>query len=181
MLVGLTGLNAAGKTTIVEWFRDIGFGTGSCSNSIRVWLAEQGLDESRENLIQGGRTLREQGGAGVLAEMLLAQIGVDENYAIDSIRTPAEVEALQERPGFLLLEVQAEREARWQRLLNRGRTGDAENYEQFVAQEHAELEAADNSGQALNATAEMSNLIIDNNGTLDELYRSLEELMELLG
>ncbi len=180
MLVGLTGRNAAGKTTIVEWFHNLGFGAGSCSNSIRVWLTEQGLDETRQNLIQGGRTLREQGGAGVLAEMLLAQIAVDENYVIDSVRTPAEVEALQERPDFLLLEVQAEREVRWQRLLTRGRTGDAENFEQFVAQEQAELEAADSSGQALNATAEMADIIIDNNGTLDELYKSLEELMEIL-
>jgi dephospho-CoA kinase len=180
MLVGLTGLNASGKTTIVEWFSDLGFGASSCSNSIRIWLTEQGLEETRDNLRQGGRTLREQGGAGVLAEMLLAQIGDDENFAIDSIRTPAEVNALRVRQDFILLEVRAERDARWHRLVSRNRIGDAENYEQFVAQEQAELTAADSSGQALTATAEIADLIIDNNGTLDELYHSLEQLIELL-
>ena len=43
------------------------------------------------------------------------------NLVIDSIRTPAEVEALQERPDFRLIEVRASREVRWQRLQSRGR------------------------------------------------------------
>ena len=71
MLVGLTGRNASGKTTVVQWFASRCVQTLSCSDSIRRWLSEEGIKETRESLIEGGRELRRRGGAGVLAEMLL--------------------------------------------------------------------------------------------------------------
>ena len=92
MLVGLTGRNASGKSTFVEWFSAKGLRSVSCSDSIRAWLTEQGIESTREALIEGGRELRRQGGGGVLAEMLL-EILSGEDAVVDSIRTPAEVEA----------------------------------------------------------------------------------------
>ena len=41
------------------------------ADSIRAYLRESGQEINRDNLIQGGRKLRSQGGPGVLAEMLL--------------------------------------------------------------------------------------------------------------
>ena len=122
MLVGLTGRNASGKSTLVGWFSDKGLRSVSCSDSIRAWLREQGVDTTREALIEGGRELRRRGGAGVLAEMLL-EILDGEDAVVDSIRTPAEVEALRSRGDFFLIEVRADEEARWQRMNARGRAG----------------------------------------------------------
>ena len=48
MLVGLTGRNASGKSTFVEWFSAKGLRSVSCSDSIRAWLAEQGIEPTRE-------------------------------------------------------------------------------------------------------------------------------------
>ena len=104
MLIGLTGRNASGKSTIVNWFAEKGLKTASCSDSIRTWLAEQNIESTRDALIEGGRELRRQGGAGVLAEMLLQMLD-GEDAVIDSIRTPGEVEALRERDDFILVEV----------------------------------------------------------------------------
>ncbi len=78
MLIGLTGRNASGKTTVVKWLEDKGFLAVSCSDSIRAWLAEERIDESRDSLIEGGRELRRRGGPGILAEMLLEIISVIE-------------------------------------------------------------------------------------------------------
>jgi len=64
MLVGLTGRNASGKTTVVQWFAGRGVQTLSCSDSIRRWLSEEGIEETRGSLIEGGRELRRRGGAG---------------------------------------------------------------------------------------------------------------------
>ena len=64
MLVGLTGRNAAGKTTVLEWFQTRGFLTGSCSDSIRSWLSENNIQPTEENLINGGRELRKGMGLG---------------------------------------------------------------------------------------------------------------------
>ncbi|MEE3082985.1 MAG: AAA family ATPase [Candidatus Thermoplasmatota archaeon] len=178
MWFGLTGRNASGKTTVVEWLRQHGYKTTSCSDSIREWLRDEGMEITRENLIQGGRTLRERGGPAILAEMLRDSNSDVADLVIDSIRTPAEVEALRERPDFRLIEVRASRDIRWKRLQERGREGDPSTFEEFVRQEDAELVAKDESGQALRATAEMADLVINNEGVSDELKTALEALLK---
>ena len=176
MLVGLTGRNASGKTTVVQWFASRGIQTLSCSDSIRRWLSGEGIKETRESLIEGGRELRRRGGAGVLAEMLLQ--GLSGNDAvIDSIRTPGEVEALRARDDFVLIEVRAGADSRWQRSKERGRPGDAADRAAFVSQEAAEEVALDAAGQALVATAEMADLILFNVGSIENLYGDLEDLI----
>ena len=47
MLIGLTGKNASGKSTIVSWFSERGLRSVSCSDSIRSWLIDQGIEETR--------------------------------------------------------------------------------------------------------------------------------------
>jgi dephospho-CoA kinase len=175
MLIGLTGRNASGKSTIVNWFSNKGLKTSSCSDSIRAWLAEQDIDPTRDALIEGGRELRRKGGAGVLAEMLL-EILDGEDAVVDSIRTPGEVEALRKRDDFILIEVRSNTETRWERLQSRARPGDPLDKDTFIEQENAEAVAKDAAGQALNATAELADLVILNDGTEQELLSDLEEL-----
>ena len=121
--------------------------------------------------------MRRKGGPGILAEMLLERLD-RKNAVIDSIRTPGEVEALRKREDFILIEVQAGMEARWQRAQSRGRTGDISDKETFFANEDKEAVAKDESGQALNATAEMADLILINEGSIKELYSDLEDMLE---
>ena len=177
MLLGLTGRNGSGKSAIINWFAERGYGTSSCSDSIRHWLRNNGREVTRENLIAGGRSLRASGGPGVLAEMLLTLIEGG-NHAIDSIRTPAEVEALRVRDDFLLIEIRASEDIRWDRLSSRGRAGDSKTFEEFKAADQAELEAHDESGQALLATAELADVVIHNDGTIEELYTQLKALAD---
>ena len=179
MLVGLTGRNASGKSTLVGWFSDKGLRSVSCSDSIRAWLREQGVDTTREALIEGGRELRRRGGAGVLAEMLL-EILDGEDAVVDSIRTPAEVEALRSRGDFFLIEVRADEEARWQRMNARGRAGDPLEKETFLSQEAAEAKSDDEAGQALDATAALADITILNDGTIEELEDELESVWSSL-
>ena len=176
MLVGLTGRNASGKTTVVQWFASRGIQTLSCSDSIRRWLSGEGIKETRESLIEGGRELRRRGGAGVLAEMLLQELSGDD-AVIDSIRTPGEVEALRARDDFVLIEVRAGADSRWQRSKERGRPGDAADRAAFVSQEAEEEVALDAAGQALVATAEMADLILFNVGSIENLHGDLEDLI----
>lgn len=173
MLVGLTGRNASGKSTLVTWFSERGLTSVSCSDSIRAWLRDQGVETTREALIEGGRELRRRGGAGVLAEMLL-EILDGEDAVVDSIRTPAEVEALRSRGDFVLIEVRADEESRWQRMTSRGRAGDPTERESFLSQEAAEAKSEDEAGQALDATAAMADITILNDGSIEDLERKLE-------
>ncbi|MEE2747510.1 MAG: AAA family ATPase [Candidatus Thermoplasmatota archaeon] len=178
MWFGLTGRNASGKTTVVNWLVDNGYTSTSCSDSIRAHLKSQGKEINRDNLIAGGRELRAAHGPAILAEMLRDTNSGVENLVIDSIRTPAEVEALRERPDFRLIEVRASREARWNRLQSRGRDGDPTDFDTFVAQEESELVATDDSGQALVATAELADVVIINEDDSESLQGALELLLK---
>ena len=173
MLIGLTGRNASGKSTLVGWFSDKGLRSVSCSDSIRSWLRDQGLETTRDALIEGGRQLRREGGAGVLAEMLL-EILDGEDAVVDSIRTPAEVEALRNRGDFTLIEVRADEESRWRRMTERGRAGDPTDRSVFLSQEAAEASSKDKAGQALDATAVMADITILNDGSIEDLESKLE-------
>jgi dephospho-CoA kinase len=179
VLIGLTGRYASGKSTVVDFLVPKGLASESCSDSIRAHLKENGIEESRENLINGGNELRRSGGPGILAEMLLERLD-GKNAVIDSIRTPGEVEALQERDDFILIEVRAGMDARWQRAQVRARTGDIVDRETFFANEEKEAVAKDESGQALNATAALADLVLVNDGSLEDLHSDLEELWVML-
>ena len=141
-------------------------------------MRENGEEVNRDNLIEGGRKLRSEGGPGILAELLLEANENENNFAIDSVRTPEEAKALKVRKDFKLIEVRASREARWERMKARGRKGDPTDYETFVQQEEAELKASDSSGQALDATAKEADIVIDNENDLNALFLEIDKLLE---
>ena len=128
-------------------------------------------------MIEGGRELRRRGGSGILAEMLL-EILDGEDAVVDSIRTPAEVEALRSRGDFILIEVRASEDSRWERMVGRGRSGDPNEKSVFLEQEAAESHAEDEAGQALVATGNMADIRIDNDGTIEDLEEKLEGFWE---
>ncbi|MSQ83873.1 MAG: hypothetical protein EXR77_13475 [Myxococcales bacterium] len=173
MIIGLTGRNAAGKGTVAQWLVDRGFYFTSLSDAIRGWLAAQGQEPTRDNLTAAGRHLRQTGGAGVLAERTLPVLPADRDCVVDSIRNPAEVQVLRRRSDFVLLEVTADRQVRYQRLRNRARAGDAQSFEEFVRQEEAELTSTSSAGQQLQATAALADLQVSNDGHAEQLQAEL--------
>jgi len=172
MLIGLTGKNASGKSTIVSWFSERGLRSVSCSDSIRSWLIDQGIEETRDSLIEGGRQLRKSGGPSILADMLL-EILNGEDAVVDSIRTPDEVSSFRRRGDFWLIEIRTSEEMRWERLKKRNRPGDPKDRETFLSQDKTEETAKDKSGQDLMATAKLADFIIENNSSLEELETEL--------
>lgn len=177
MIVGLTGRNASGKGTVADWLVQQGFVYFSLSDAIRTWLAEQGLDARRDHLIYGGRTLREQGGAGVLAQRTLAVLPGGRDCLIDSVRNPAEVEVLRQRADFVLIEVTASEAVRYERLRARGRAGDAQSFAEFQRQEQAELTSTEPAAQQLHTTAALADVQVSNDGDLNALHAQLSQLL----
>jgi dephospho-CoA kinase len=180
MIIGLTGRNASGKGTVAAWLEKQGFGYTSLSDAIRLYLTENGQETSRDNLIAAGTALRQEGGAGVLAERTLRRIPLGVDFVVDSIRNPAEVEALRHRADFVLLEVAANEAVRYERLASRGRTGDAQSLAEFRRHEEAELSSGDPSAQQLLATAAMADVVVDNDGDIDALHGALTLLLPML-
>ena len=181
MIIGLTGKNGAGKTTVVEYLTQGGFIAYSLSDVIRDELKKRGREVTREHLIEMGRQLREAGGPPVLAELTLKKLDIDKNYVIDSIRNPHEVGALRQRPDFHLLVVEADEQQRFERVKNRGRENDPQDMREFQRLEKEELENKNPAGQQLLATAALADHIIPNNESLDTLHGHVKNLaLELL-
>ena len=156
MRVGVAGLNAAGKGEVVRLLERRSFYRASLSDVIRADLAREGKEPTRENMIQRGRALRERFGPAVLAERAQRALPSDRNHVIDSIRHPAEVEALRAGGDFLLLWVEAPPRVRFERSRARGRAGDGEDFARFE---------------------ELADLVIPNDGSLEELGAKLEEAL----
>jgi dCMP deaminase len=168
IIIGLTGRNAAGKTTAGEMLGTKGFSYLSLSDAIREEAKKRGLSAERENLIALGNELRERHGPGALGELTVARMQSDRNYVVDSIRHPAEVEALKKAGSFTLFHIFAPLEARFERALARNRAGDARTLQEFIRQEEREFASSNVAAQQLLETERLANRVIENQGTLDE-------------
>lgn len=179
MIIGVAGLNGAGKGEVVAYLEERSFYAMSLSDVIRRELADQGLEESRERMIDTGRALRAVGGQGVLAEKLVARLLPDRNYAIDSIRHPAEVEAFRASgQPFHLVWVEADSRLRFDRLAARGRPGDPTTHDQLLELEGRELGSADPAAQQLLAVRDLADSTIENESEMGSLHAAVQQLLE---
>ena len=177
MIIGLTGMNAAGKGTVADYLKRRGFVYYSLSDVIRDVLADRGMEPTREHMIHTGRELRERGGAGALAIGILRKLDPRHNNVVDSFRNPAEVDVFRERGDFVMLEVTASEPTRFARIKSRGRVGDPTDLETFRRLERAELTAANAAGQQLLATAAKADHQVPNDSDVSTLETTLGPLV----
>lgn len=173
-IVGLTGTNGAGKGECAAFLKSKGYAYHSLSDILREELLTRGLEATRDNLIRIGNELRETFGPDVLARRTGAKVSPP--AVVDSIRNVREVERLRELDGFVLLAVDAPLEIRFGRVAARGRDESAATLEEFRRKEEQEM-AGGAAAQQLGACMALADLLITNDGTLDELHRKLEELL----
>lgn len=180
MIIGLTGKNGAGKTEVSNYLVGRGFEYHSLSDEIRKEVRNRGLEVTRDMLVGTGNELRARLGAGVLAERILAGLGHERNFVVDSIRNPAEVEVLKRRKDFILLGIDAGQAIRFERSRARGREGAPQSLEDFVLEEEWELQSQDPAKQQLIETRKMADLVVTNDGTLEELHCKLGQILPSL-
>jgi dCMP deaminase len=178
MIIGLTGKNGAGKTEVCRYLESKGFVYYSLSDILREELKKIGKEITRENLINIGNKLRENFGSGVLAVKLLEKIG-NKNYCIDSIRNPQEIAEFRKREDFFLIGVKAPAEIGYQRIQNRKREEDKISFEEFRRLEEKENSESE-TGQQLNKCFSLSDFVIDNSRTIEELHKQVDNLLEQL-
>lgn len=181
MIIGLTGRNCAGKTTVLDYLKQGGFIALSLSDVIRDEIKKQGHEITRERLIEMGRHLREEHGPSVLAKLILEKLDIDKNYVIDSIRNPHEVSALRTRSDFFLWSVTADDKTRFERSKIRARENETTDFKEFLRLETLELTSDNPAGQQLIATEKLADHVLKNNDSLDALHDQAKHLvLELL-
>jgi dCMP deaminase len=179
MILGVAGLYGAGKGAVVEFLRQRSFYALSLSDVIRDELRGRGQEETRERMIETGNALRAAHGEAVLAERLIEQLLPDRNYVIDSVRHPAEVEALRRAgPRFRLIWVDADPELRLQRLCDRGRPGDPTTLAQLQTLEGRERGSENPAAQQLDTVRKLADFRIENQSSLEALHETLQRALE---
>lgn len=179
MILGVSGPYGAGKGEVVGYLVARSFAALSLSDVLRDELRARGVEETRERMIAVGNELREKGGASALADRLLAKLAPDRNYVIDSIRHPAEVEALRRQArGFKLLWVDADPKLRLERLRGRGRNGDPASLAALLEQEGRERSGGGESAQQLDAVEQLADYRLRNEGALAVLHAGIQRVLE---
>ena len=178
IVIGLTGPNAAGKGEVAQVLQNLGFSYHSLSDAVREEALALGRTTGRDDLILTGNELRRRGGPGILAQRITPRLGGRD--LVDSIRNPAEVQALREVPGFLLLGVTAPPEVRYRRALKRGGRGDAVmDLASFLKKEEEE-NTADPAAQQLSATFALADRTLVNDYDLVTLRAAVSALVQEL-
>ncbi len=179
LVIGLTGENCAGKSTVADYLSKKGFYVLSLSDIIREELKAENKALSRDNLINKGNEMREKFGPGILGKKTVAKVQTvkDRNCVVDSIRNPAEVEELKKLGNFFLLYVTASPEIRFDRIRKRDREEDAKTFEAFLEIEKLEMENAERTKQNLKATFALADRKIENNRGLPSLYEEVNQAL----
>ena len=179
MIIGLTGSYCSGKDTIADYIsQKHGYKHFSLSDVIREIMKEAGLEPTRENLITFGTKLREENGNGVLAKKVLEKAKDESKYCITSIRHSEEVSELRKRKDFVLINVDAPQDVRFERMQKRKRPGDPQTLEKFIELEKKEFQTS-GSGQQLRKTANMADItFINDSNDMVTLKATVDNLLE---
>ncbi len=186
-IIGITGTLASGKTSIRDFFLSH-FSSYfiSLSDIIKEELIKEGKELKRENFVEKGNELRKKYGAHILVEvaiLTLPESSDKQAVVIDGIRNPEEVKYLREKFGreFVLIAVDAPREIRFKRLLERKKESDPRTFEKFI--EMDEIDAGKNQpeyGQRVHDCLRLADYLIINDSSMEDLNKKLEEICKTI-
>lgn len=183
MYIGLTGYLATGKGVVADILKEKGFKYASLSDTVREEATNQGLEHTRENLIKVGNELRKEHGAGYFARKIAEKVVEEKetNWVIDGIRNPLESKELQKLNDFYLIGISSSPETIIKRVLSRKRDGDSmmeEKIREKLDIEKGKGQPAD--GQQVAKCIDISDYLIVNEGSVDDLKIKTEHFLDLL-
>ncbi|MEJ2259235.1 MAG: AAA family ATPase [Nitrosopumilaceae archaeon] len=179
MIVCLTGMPGAGKSTIAEGLKSKGYEIINMGNAVRNEAKKRNLEPTGPNLGKLMLELRENNGPGAVAELVKPQIenSSSEVIIIDGIRSSPEIEVLRKYGTVKLLAIHASTETRFDFLQQRGRSDDPKTKENFEERDDRELGVGISNPIALSDDA-----ISNNNLTKEELielsFKKIEEWLK---
>jgi len=176
-IIGLTGLQGAGKTEIAKVATALGIPCVRMGDIVVGEVKALGLEVNEQNVGRIATELREREGAGAIAKRCIPiienELKMKGIVVVDGIRGMAEVEELKKVFGsdFCLVGVWANPSQRYSRVSSRKRVDDAEDYKRFREKDMRELKWG--AGEALSLADHM----IINDGTLEELREKAARIL----
>lgn len=176
IILGFVGELSSGKGTAAAYLKEkYGAPSHRFSTMLRDILNRLYLDISRHNMQELSRILRETFGQDTLAKVIAADVKNEpaELVTVDGVRRLADIKYLKEISGFYLIYLTADPKIRYERIIKREENTDDthKTFKQFQKDEKAEAELQ------IRETAKSADFTINNNGTLKELYKQIEDIL----
>ncbi len=171
----------SGKGTIVKLLQEMGYKSFKYSDVIREELKTRGIKETRNTLQDVGNDLREKHGAYVLSQRLVDIIKKCKIplAVVDGVRNPKEVIFLRQNlDDFILLGITASPDTRFKLIKQRNRPSDPKTRAEFDRLEKRDRgEGEGEYGQQVQACLSMADIIIENEGTVEELKNKFQKVL----
>jgi dephospho-CoA kinase len=182
-VVGLTGTIASGKSSVKEAIvkrKSCDYVTLS-SLIMEETIKKRGLPIDRINKQNLGNELRQRYGNDVLAKTAWNFMQrKKEVLIIDGIRNPGEAEFLKRKNGtdFVLIAVDAPRELRWQRVVQRNKPTDPKTPEDFAKVDDRDQGVGEpDYGQQVRKCIEMADYALINDGNYEDFMKKCDEVI----
>ncbi len=175
LVVCLTGMPGAGKSTIVSKLKEENYETFSLGDGVRAEAKRQNLEPTGENLGKLMLELRQKNGPGAIAELIKESIQKSnhEIIIIDGIRSIHEINVLKETGNVKLLAVNASPDTRFIFLSGRKRSDDPLTREKFEERDNREI------GVGLQEIIQLADQSIENNDvTIDQMVDSAIKIFQ---
>ena len=166
LIICLTGMPGAGKTTIAEGLRSKGFDKVTMGDAVRAESTRRNIDPTGTNLGKIMIELREKNGPGAVAELIRNDILNSKSNVVlvDGVRSLSEVNVLKKIGTVKVLAIHASGDTRYKFLTGRGRSDAPSDREDFTQRDSREIGVGMSESIAL-----ADETISNNNMTIEEL------------
>ncbi|MGQ9551247.1 MAG: AAA family ATPase [Candidatus Bathycorpusculaceae bacterium] len=177
-VIGVVGRIGSGKDTIVNYMSTkCSIPIFSIGDIAREIAKREGLPPTRKNLNQITERYYKRFGRTYFIDETVSRIkrSNSKKMLITGIRTPTDVAYLKKHfhEDFILISVSVNKRKRFQRLKARAEPRDPKTWREFLEQDLDEETIFH-----LSASLRLADHNIDNNGTLEELFRKVDEMIE---
>lgn len=175
LIVCLTGMPGAGKTTIAEALRTKGFDKITMGDAVRAEAARRKIEPTGENLGKLMLELREKNGPGAVAELIKNNIvnSKSDVVLVDGLRSLAEVEVLKKIGTVKVLAIHASGDTRFGFLTRRDRSDAPSDRNDFAKRDSREIGVGMSESIAL-----ADETISNNNLTIEQLINTAYDIIK---
>ena len=175
LIVCLTGMPGAGKSTIAAGLKEKAFEVFNMGDAVRAEAKRRSIDPTGKNLGKLMLELREKNGPGVVAELTQPNITNSSSnvVVIDGVRSNHEIEVFKKIGTVKLLLIEATSDTRFNFLHDRSRSDDPKTRELFDERDKREI-GVGLSDSIASADETISNSNLTKEELIEKAYKTIQ-------